>query len=88
MKGCITTYEVFLKKKKLEPESEQAFISNYVLSRLVTSNSLRPQELYPTRLLGPGAWDSLGKSTGLYLTTVYSSVKGDKGTCRMASWDC
>ena len=41
MKGCITTYDVVLKKKKkLEPESEQAFISNYVLSSLVTSNSL------------------------------------------------
>ena len=82
MKGCITTYEVFLKKKKkeLEPESEQAFISNYVLSCLVTSHSLRPHGLYPTRLLCPGAWDSPSKSTGLYLTTVYSSVKGDTGT--------
>ena len=70
----------YLKKKKnLEPESEQAFISNYVcvLNRLVMSNSLRPHGLYPTRLLCPGACDSAGKNTGLYLTTVYSSVKGD-----------
>ena len=90
MKGYITTYEVFKKKKNLEPESEQAFISNYVcvLNRLVMSNSLQPHGLYPTRLLCPGACDSAGKNTGLYLTTVYSSVKGDKRTCQMASWDC
>ena len=41
-------------------------------SRSVMSESYRPHGLQPTRLLCP--WDFPGKSTGLYLHTIYSSL--------------
>ena len=39
------------------------YIHMYLLSCSVTSNSLRPHGLQPSRLLCP--WDSLGKNTGV-----------------------